>query len=681
MPLRAAFEGISPYSLAVSEMRRVGAAGGLPMRTWVRTALSAFATTSLAALAAFASTNPAPTALTHAGRVAPSSDVPAMVAPAVDLVRARAEDAAREAAGGPRRFAIPNEVRITPELDGRWDDLGDGTLMWRLRVTSPGARSLNLGFTRYEMPPGGRLYLYSPDLARSIRPFTEADNADHEQLWTPVLAGDAIVVEVTIPALSRGALKLELGSINVGYTGFGTDPGDGLLSGSCNIDVVCPQGDTWRRQIPAVAVISRGGSLNCTGFMVNNTALDQRPLFMTANHCGYTSSNAPSFVAYWNYETSLCGGIPDGQLTDFSSGATWRASYSPSDFTLLELNARPNPAFGVTYAGWDRSGADAATATAIHHPSVDEKRISFEYQPTTTTSYLGSAVPGDGTHVRVEDWDAGTTEGGSSGSPLFDQNKRVIGQLHGGYASCSSQTSDWYGKFSVSWSGGGSSSSRLRDWLDPVGTGQTTLDTLDPARSCNANGACETGEDCLSCPADCPSGNTGASCGNDVCETAAGEDCLSCPSDCNGNQGGATKNRYCCGDGAGVNPVGCSDGRCAANGNTCSTAAGIDYCCGDTACTGDETGFTCPLDCGTAPACGDLVCDTGAGESPCNCVADCGAPATSESGATCTDGVDNDCDGPKDGADPDCATCSPAGASCTSGATCCSNRCRGGTCR
>ena len=58
---------------------------------------------------------------------------------------------------------------------------------------------------------------------------------------------------------------------------------------------------------------------------------------------------------------------------------------------------------------------------------------SFEDDPTTTTSYLGTAVPGAGTHVRLEDWDLGTTEGGSSGSPLFNQDHRVIGQLHGGY--------------------------------------------------------------------------------------------------------------------------------------------------------------------------------------------------------------------------------------------------------
>jgi hypothetical protein len=533
-----------------------------------------------------------------------------------------------------------------------------------------------------------------------------------------VLLTDEMVVELSMPAGQRDALRLQLSSVNVGYRGFTPDA---TRSGSCNVDVVCPDGNDWRDEIPSVAVISTGGSLFCTGFMVNNTAQNQTPYFMTAYHCNISSSNAGSLVAYWNYEASSCGGPRDGSLAQWQSGSFFRSRYSASDFTLVELDSDPDPAWGVTFAGWDRSGANATTAIAIHQPSTDEKAISFEFQSTTTTSYLSNTVPGDGTHVRVIDWDIGTTEPGSSGSPLFDQNHRVIGQLHGGYASCSSQTSDWYGKFSVSWNGGGTSATRLSVWLDAGNTGAVTVNTLVPggcstngecddnqfcngAESCSGgtcqagsdpcpgqdcdegsdtcvplvcdgDGTCESGEDCNNCGSDCISGSGGAVCGNDVCETGAGEDCTSCPSDCNGKVNGPPSSRYCCGS-----DVGCGDSRCTAGGNTCSTAGGSQsYCCGDASCSGPEDSFNCEIDCGSAPACGDGTCNGSIGESQCTCSADCGPPPSSESGVTCSDGQDNDCDGFTDATDPDCATgnCSPVGASCSSDAECCSVKCRG----
>jgi V8-like Glu-specific endopeptidase len=666
-----------------------------------------------------AAEQPAPAALTYADQVRAQAEVELREVPSVDFAVVTLEDIEREAAGLAPRFAIPNEVAITPDTDGLWEMVGPDLALWRLRISSPGALSINLGFTRYRMPEGGRLMLYSADRSYLLRPFTADDNEDHGELWTPVVLGDEIVVEVTVPVEVRSELELELTSINAGYRGFGEEPAN--KSGSCNVDVVCPEGNGWWDEIPSVGVISTGGSLFCTGFMVNNTAQDETPYFMTAYHCGIRSTNASSLVVYWNYRTSECGGTPDGSLSDSQTGSYFRAQYSPSDVTLVELDSDPDPAWGITFAGWDRTGNNATTAVAIHHPSCDEKRISFEYDSTTTTSYLGTSVPGDGTHERVIDWDVGTTEGGSSGSPLFNQDHRVIGQLHGGYAACGNDSSDWYGKFSVSWTGGGTSSTRLRDWLDPGNTGVNYLNTLVPGGCqnnadcddglfcngaetcdggsctagtdpcpgedcdeandvclplvCNDNGTCESGEDCNNCPGDCISGDGGAVCGNDICETGAGEDCRSCPADCNGVTTGRPSGRYCCGD-----DIGCGDSRCTGGGNTCSTTGGGDpYCCGDGTCEGDENGTNCSIDCGAPPYCGDGVCNSSSGEDTCSCPDDCGTPPSSEVGL-CTNGADDDCDGPVDCADGDCTgdpacDCALAGEYCDTNADCCSGSC------
>lgn len=405
------------------------------------------------------------------------------------------EDLERRDAGLAPRFALPNERHLTPDAAGTWESLDPETLLWRLRIRSRGSLSLNLGFTRFRLTPGARLFLYSADRVHVVQPFTARDNEAHGELWTPVVQCDDLVVELTLPALELGELELELGWINQGYRSFGAPPSS-ERSGSCNVDVVCPEGIPWELEIPSVGVISTGGSTFCTGFLVTNVRQDLKPYFMTANHCGITAGNAPSLVVYWNYENSTCrppgspssGGSGDGSFAQFNTGSFFRAASGASDFTLVELDDVVDPAFGVSYAGWDATGTSASSAVAIHHPNTDEKRISFENQATTVTSYLADSVPGDGTHVRVADWDLGTTEPGSSGSPLFNQAHRVIGQLHGGFASCTSQTSDWYGRFSISWNGGGTNATRLRNWLDPDSTGALVSDTVSLDTLCSPAG-------------------------------------------------------------------------------------------------------------------------------------------------------------------------------------------------
>jgi hypothetical protein len=421
-----------------------------------------------------------PAAMTHS--VQALDAVERVATPRLDLRAIAAEDAADKADGLPPRFAIPNDVLITPSNSGTWENIDDKTLLWRMRIAAPDALSVNLGFTRYHMPDGGRLLIYAADQSYSLRPYTSADNKAHGELWTPVVLGDDIVVEVTIPEAVVGELELELTSINHGYRFFG-EKKEASRSGYCNNDVICPEGDPWRDEIQSVSVLQRSGSRVCTGFMVNNTAEDETPYYMTAYHCEVTSSNDNTVVVYWNYESPTCGQQGGGSLSQNQSGSVWRAGYYYSDFTLIELDDMPNPAHNVTYAGWDRTSANPTSAVGIHHPSVDEKSISFENNACTTTDYYGTSTPGDGTHIRVIDWDDGTTEGGSSGSPLFNQNHHVVGQLHGGDAACGNNESDWYGRFSASWTGGGSSSSRLSNWLDPLGTGQTTLDILVPGAS------------------------------------------------------------------------------------------------------------------------------------------------------------------------------------------------------
>jgi len=397
-----------------------------------------------------------------------------LVLPGPDRAALAAEDEA--AAGGPERFAWPYDLELRAGDGEGWDRLADGSHRWRLRVDAPGSLSLNFGFSEFRLPWGARLEIQGTH--GPARAFTAADNRADGQLWTPVVLGDAALLTLVVPAGCRDEFALALARVGRGYRTFGDDLAD--KQGDCNIDVVCPEGDLWRREIRSVAVYTLDGAWKCTAAMMNNTAQDGTPYLLTANHCGVDAGNAATVVVYWNFESPTCGQLGGGSLEDVQSGTVWRAAYAPSDMTLLELSALPDTSWHVSYAGWDRRGDAVARAVTIHHPSTDEKAISFENDALEITSYLSYAVPGNGTHWRVVDWDLGTTEPGSSGSPLFDPAHRIIGQLHGGYAACGNDESDWYGRLAISWTGGDEPSSQLAHWLDPTASGAEVLDLYDP---------------------------------------------------------------------------------------------------------------------------------------------------------------------------------------------------------
>ncbi len=457
-------------------------------------ALALVAAASLIGLAAFTAVSHArsgapPSSMTTA--LAPIRDIDQVAMPAVDVERLLREDdeAAVSGHGGPARFAAPIPVDLTSNSDGTWERLPDGERVWRLRVLSPGALSLNFGFGRFHLPPGATVHLYpSPDGISAAEwagwysgPYTARDADSEGGFWTAVIPGDEAVVEMHVPANALFEPDLRIIQVAHDYRGFGRIVRDASKDqGDCNIDVICPEGDPWRDEIRSVAVYSRSGTMTCTGTLINSHDPELPPFFLTAHHCGVTSANARTMVVYWNFESPACGALCCGSMNHYQTGATLVSRHNQTDFCLVRLSQEPDSLFNVYYSGWDvREETAPQEAVAIHHPQVREKAISFTYTPLSVTSYLEYSDPGDGTHWRVHFWDVGTTEPGSSGSGLWNSDRRLIGQLHGGYASCTSLTSDWYGRLSRSWNGGGTPATRLRDWLDPEGTGGMVIDGLD----------------------------------------------------------------------------------------------------------------------------------------------------------------------------------------------------------
>jgi hypothetical protein len=432
-----------------------------------------------AALPAFAVTGSPPLSLQR--KTLPLEKVRRFELPPVDKqAELRADETT--AAAVPLRFAAVRLIRASPTTEGTWEQLADGRL-WRLRIRAAGASDLNLGFTRFWLPAGATLHVISRTEPYFQGPYTARDNQHHGQLWTAVVPGDEVVVELFVPAQAQAEPQLILGQVGAGYRDFFHNPQGGaapLAEANCNIDVVCPPGAAWTNEIRSVAVYTINGAFACSGTLLADTAGDFRNYFLTANHCGLDAANAATAVVYWNYQSTNCGTHGPGSLAQNQSGATFRASDPDVDFALIELDDIPEASFAVYYSGWDRSGVAPAGGVGIHHPECDVKAISISSNALTTVNSCIGIVTTN-THWQVI-WSLGITQPGSSGSGIWDPaTHKLVGTLSGGSVSCADPTNpDCYGKYSLAWDVGATPAGRLRDWLDPLGTGAVSVSGVDP---------------------------------------------------------------------------------------------------------------------------------------------------------------------------------------------------------
>lgn len=392
----------------------------------------------------------------------------------------------------PYRFGYEHITSLGLNNSGKWSTTPAGDRVWRLGIFSEDALSINLIFDQFRLPEGAKLYLYNEDHSQLIGAYTSANNNEAEVLGTVFIYDDNMIVELFEPKESAGQSKLRVGTVVHGYRKLAHYV-NGVMkalnsSGDCNVDVDCPAGAGWEQQRNSVAMMIIGGGL-CTGALVNNTANDGTPYFLTANHCG-TNHGSTVFRFRWESPTPDCATTAnspgDNNVIDIN-GSTTRAYNDNADFCLVELNSTPpttsNPDEQIYYNGWDYTESAESEGTGIHHPSGDIKKISHENDALSqvTTSFNGNP---NAKMWQISNWDIGVTEPGSSGSPLFNVDKRQIGVLSGGAAACQGTSDnnqyDIYGRFGIAWDDASGASNRLKPWLDPNNSNPGAIDGYDP---------------------------------------------------------------------------------------------------------------------------------------------------------------------------------------------------------
>lgn len=379
--------------------------------------------------------------------------------------------------GVPYRYGKVFEVNYNLSNSGTWTRLQDGSRVWRLAIKSENAISINLFYKEFFMPTGGLFYIYNPEKEQILGAFTELNNASNKYFSTAPTLGDITVLEYYEPSHSIGKGKINISQVVHAYKDiFGYLSPEEL---ACNININCPIGAPWveqKRSVTRITFVQGGGGYLCSGSLVNNVLQDRKLYYLTAEHCA--PDNHASMVFFFNYENPTCWGT-GGSMNQTLSGATLRAANYATDFRLVEINGSLPASYNGYFNGWDRSNAQPQNETAIHHPGGANKKISVDIHPAVTSNGFGGRLV-NGFWLVI--WDYGMTEGGSSGCPLYDQNKRVIGQNLGGTASqCENPQAvlKYFGKFSSSWDYGGSSNNQLKNWLDPNNTNPNTLDGIN----------------------------------------------------------------------------------------------------------------------------------------------------------------------------------------------------------
>lgn len=422
-----------------------------------------------------------------------TAGVPLVAPAAFNADAVAAEDLARDAAGDLPFYSRRLALNATFGM-GRWDLLPNGDRIWRLRIASAGALANELFFSEFRLPDNAILHVYDPTGGEVLGGFTAANNTDDGLFTTALITGSECVVEYYEPLTVTGQGNFRIESVGHAYRMAGA------AADACEVDVKCSECNPWWQQrdgVVRLSVTGTAGSAWCSGSVVNNVEQDCKPYILTALHCslgppgsGTTFENFSQWKAYFRYQRGGCG-TGTASAGKVMTGCVKRAESNDnggdtgSDFLLIEMNNDIPDNFAPYFNGWSAINTPSTSGVGIHHPAGSEKKIST-YSSSTLNSTWGGV---GGTHWRLS-WVAtangwGVTEGGSSGSPLFNNAGLVIGTLTGGASCCEPNdcgtgtgptAPDFYGKMSYHWDDNpGPASEYLKSWLDPNGTGATTL--------------------------------------------------------------------------------------------------------------------------------------------------------------------------------------------------------------
>lgn len=372
----------------------------------------------------------------------------------------------------------------------------DGTRVWRLGIYSPGALSINVLFTEYELPEGAQLFLYNEDQTQILGSFNHLNNSELNLLPVSPIQGDRLIIEYQEPANASFQGRLTVGEVNHGYRSLrGLEPGDNTSQIGKIPPLACYQDgiNDYAQWGQSVVLLIIDGSVGCTGTLINNTDNDGKPYLLTASHClnkQFTMKNpdyekiAGSIVCFFNFNSPFCDPILRGTEEMSTASTYFKAVNEMADMALLELTATPPVYYRPYYAGWNAQKVGPAPYTCIQHPRYSVKRISISNKDLASFTLTDpNMIFYKDAHWHVKTWEVGYTASGSSGSPLFNADGEIIGALSGGQSSENSPKNDYFFSLMKPWDAIDTPKKQLKYWLNPSNDNTKVCKGLDPYKS------------------------------------------------------------------------------------------------------------------------------------------------------------------------------------------------------
>lgn len=399
----------------------------------------------------------------------------------------------------PTAFALALKADIALNKTGVTDILPDGNVVWRVQISSPTALGYKIACDSFFLPKGASLYFYSPDKKHVYGAYTHLNNNSNKTFATGSMYGNNLIIEINCSQDIFDEIQFHIDRISYRYVPYNSDHFGNSLD--CHNNVNCsPWINDWCNEIRSTIKFEYLGVDDvwraCSGVLVNNSFENFDPILITSAHCGQTNAaggiigkDPHQWVVYFNFQSPNCNpneiGNDEMRTVGIDTIGHVFSAICP-DIGMLRITETRYLNYNVYFAGWNLvqefPDLPSEDVTIFHHPRGDGKKVTEGtlYRP------FDPLDPKKGTECWYGNFTNGILEPGSSGSPVFDINHRIIGITRGGESEPDCETKKFnsgiLGRAATSHENA-SSESAAWDWPLVMGD-EMEIDGIDPLGSC-----------------------------------------------------------------------------------------------------------------------------------------------------------------------------------------------------